>query len=168
MNNYLDLTKYSDSEVKAMLKEKQKEYMILIQSEKVAKMILDYYSEEFFTSAYHTRVNNEYYLIYERAAKKNLLPEDPNYQGELGIPTRAVIARLEDSRDELRINNDARYLPYSNHLVDIVDNITYSFYNTTICYKGGYLYLVDENNEERLLDKNSLAELLEHQKKKTL
>ena len=173
MSENFDLSKYSDDEILSMLKQKQKEYFLLIQSEKVAKMILDYYGEEFLTSKYHYRVNSEYYLIYEKAAKKNLNSSSINYINGLGIPTYTVIARLEDSRDELKRNSNQsnmedvkKYFEYSRHLDDIIDNIKLALYYKTIIYRDGYLYFKSEN-EETLITKESIKDLFENQKKKT-
>lgn len=166
MNNYLDLTKYSDSEVLSMLKQKQKEYMLLIQSEIIAKKVLEHYGEEFYTSSYHTRVINEHYLIYERALKKDLL-KNIEAITTIGIPIYTVIARLEDSRDELKRNNDQRYFEYARLLDDITDNLKIIFYYKKILYREGNLYIVDGDKEE-LLDKELLDNLLEEAKKKTL
>lgn len=168
MNNYLDLTKYSDSELLNMLREKQKEYIILIQSEKVAKMILDYYGEEFFTGAYHTRVNNEYYLLHERAAKKAFLSNDPYFINEtkIGIPLRTVITRLEESRDEVLKNDKSKYAEYSIHLTDIVGDINYNFFNKTIYCRDGYLYLTNDNEDEIPFTPDLLKEIMENGKVK--
>lgn len=168
MNNYLDLTKYSDTELLNMLKEKQKEYIILIQSEKVAKMIMDYYGEEFYTGPYHTRVNNEYYLIYQKVTKKFNLSKDSNFINEtkIGIPLRTVITRLEESRDELLISDKSRYLEYSMHLADIVDDINYNFFNKTIYCRDGYLYLKNDNEDEIPFTPDLLKEIMENGKVK--
>ena len=164
----IDLSKYTDDELLEMLKQKQKEYLILTQSERVAKMILDYYGEELLAGKYHDRVNREYDVLYRRAARKKLFNE-PLTVSNLGIPKYSVIARLEDSRDELLANGDPRVYQYSRMIEDISDNIKYCFYQTTIVYKDGYLYLVDDDSkEETLITKDSLANFLEGGKKKTL
>ena len=152
-----------------MLRLKQQEYIILTQSERIAKMIINYYGEELFFSKYHDRVNREYDELYTKAVRNNLLVDNPIAVNNIGIPINCVIARLEDSRDELLANNDQRYLSYSRLLMDVFDDIKYLFYYTTIVYRDGYLYFVeDKTKEETLVTKESFNNFFGRQKKKTL
>ena len=168
MVNYLDLTKYNDREILAMLKEKQREYMLLIQSEIMAKMILNHYGLEFFTSTYHSRVNKEQYLIYECAKKRNLLTKDLLGTVSFGIPTNTIIERLIESCDELKCNDNPDYFNYSRSIDSIRDDIKYYLAGITVMYKDGYLYFVNENNDYELITNESLKRKFSNEKQKTL
>lgn len=167
MDKYLDLTKYSDSEIISMLKEKQKEYILLVQSEKVAKMILDYYKEDFFASKYHIRVNNEYYLLYERVQKKNLLSEMPKITTQLEIPINMVVSRIEASSIELRDNNDSNYLSYYRSIQNIISDVETKLYDATFIYRDGNIYLIMDN-QELILTSELINNIFNQEKKKTL
>ncbi len=155
MNNYVDFSKYPSDEVLKMLREKQKEYIILIQSEKIAKRIMNYYGKDLYTSNYHSRVNNEYYLLYERATKKNLISNDNN-DVIVGIPYQSIIARLIESQDEVLKNDKDSYYEYRILVDKVADKIKKVFYGMAIIYKNGYLYMNNGNEEEILLDNEFL------------
>ena len=101
VSNYIDFKGYSDSEILRMQREKKKEYIALIQSEKIAKKLLNYYNESLYTSNYHYRVNSEYYLLNERVTKKRLVGEQNEEDNIIKIPLSSIIARLEDSKNQL-------------------------------------------------------------------
>lgn len=160
MNKYIDFSKYSDEEVLSMLREKQKEYIILIQSEKIAKMLLDCYHESMYVGKYHYRVNSEYYLLHERAVKKNLISNTiPPLNFE--IPISSIISRLENSCDELFSNDSTNYVDYLKTVKIIIETIKSLFANASIFYNDGNLYLIDSCGKTTLIDNNTIINLLE-------
>lgn len=163
MNEYVDFSIYPSEEIIKMLREKQKEYIILIQSEKIAKRFLNQYEKEFFISNYHSRINNEYYLLYERAVKKNLIDVNAIKDINIYIPIQSVILRLEESQEEVLKNNRNEYIDYKLIVDEISEKIKMYFNNSTILYKEGYLYLI--NDQEEMLMDEALNKLFE---KKTL
>jgi hypothetical protein len=169
MNKYIDFSRYSDEDVLSMLREKQKEYIILIQSEKIAKMLLNFYHETIYTGKYHYRVNSEYYMLHERAIKKNLISDNMPSQ-IFEIPISSVISRLENSCDELFSNDNENYVDYLKKVKEIINKINPLFANLTISYNDGYLYIIDSCGESTLIDDDVINNLLENGtiKKKTL
>ena len=161
MNNYIDFSNYSDNEVLNMLKEKQKEYIILIQSELIAKKVMNYYGKNLYTSEYHSRINNEYHLLHERVMKKIVHPYDIPNISNINIPIYSIIYRLDKSREILLDHNHESYIDddYNMTINMAIYKIKTIFKDTTIEYKDGILYAI-KDDEYTIIDDNYLDNLL--------
>ncbi len=157
MTDYINFTYYTDSDIIRMQKEKKKEYIILIQSEKIAKQLLEKYGQKLLTSDYHYRINYEYYELQERVLKKKLFKEEDN-NISVKIPLNSIILRLEESKCEVFKTNVDIYPTYS----DIVDEIIGKINSTelSIIYHNGSLYLIDENMEEVMTTDEAISGLI--------
>ena len=152
MDNYIDFSKFSGQEIKMMLREKQKEYIILIQSEKIAKEILGTYNEPLYATNtdYLYRVNKEYYSLCRYAQKKHAVTNEDLEHVYVSIPLNSIIARLEDNN-----RNEEKKELYN----EIINDFNDSFQGINIYYKDGFLFFKKENEEEVLFDSEILKEM---------
>lgn len=165
MSNYIDFSNFTDSEILRMQKEKKKEYIILIQSEKIAKILLNYFGESLYTTNYHYRVNTEYYLLYERVAKKKIVSDEIFEDSVIRIPISSVISRLEESGKELQKINKSLYPSYSliiSQIIDIIKDL-----DIVIIYQDGDLK-IDKDGDMVLVNDEEIKNLLIKGKRKTL
>ena len=163
MSSYIDFSNYSDTEILRMQKEKKKEYIILIQSEKIATKLLNYYGSSLYTTNYHYRVNSEYYLLQERVIKKKIALYDEEVNPIIKISIESIIARLNDSKSELLKINSSLYEQYNiivNEIIDKINNLDLSIF-----YHNGTLYAL-KDGEEIILDDNNINELLNSKQEK--
>ena len=157
MTSYINFSNFSDQEILSMQREKKKEYIILIQSEKIATVMLNYYNTSLYTTNYHYRVNSEYYLLHERVTKKRLDDELYEIPKSIKIPLSSIITRLDESKNELLKINQSLYPEYSQIVDEIINKI--KDLNVTIIYQNGTLYFVN-GDEEILLDEEKIINLL--------
>ena len=163
MSSYIDFSNYSDTEILRMQKEKKKEYIILIQSEKIATKLLNYYGSSLYTTNYHYRVNSEYYILQERVIKKKIALYDEEVNPIIKISIESIIARLNDSKSELLKINSSLYEQYNiivNEIIDKINNLDLSIF-----YPNGTLYAL-KDGEEIILDDNNINELLNSKQEK--
>ena len=166
MNSYIDFSNYSDMEILRMQREKKKEYIILIQSEKIATKLLNFYGKSLYTTNYHYRVNSEYYLLQERLNKKNITPIVDTSDSVIKIPINSIILRLIDSKNELLKINKSLYESYSMITSEIIEKI--NNLDISIFYQDGILYGFI-NGKEMIIDDDNIKEILDnHNKVKTL
>ena len=166
MNSYIDFSNYSDMEILRMQREKKKEYIILIQSEKIATKLLNFYGKSLYTTNYHYRVNSEYYLLQERLNKKNITPIVDTSDSVIKIPINSIILRLIDSKNELLKINKSLYESYSMITSEIIEKI--NNLDISIFYQDGILYGFI-NGKEIIIDDDNIKEILDnHNKVKTL
>ncbi len=165
MDNNFDLSQYSDREIIRLQKEKKKEYIILIQSERIAKKLLNNLGESLFTTNYHYRLNTEYYMINERVAKKKIKIDD-NDEMVIKIPRTSIICRLLESKNVLLKNGSESYERYS----DVIDELIKKLNNMTISiiYKDGDLYFIDYDNTLILIDDNTFNNYFNMEKDRQL
>lgn len=161
MNNYLDLSNFTDNQLLLMHKEKKKEYLILIQSEKIATVLLNHYNESLYTNNYHYRVNTEYYLLQQKAMKKRMISEDNN--PVIKITMNNVVTRLKDSKNELTKVNQSHSLEYSAVIDEIIDKI--KDLDIIIFYQDGRLW-TEINGQEEELNNDKLVNILVGEKSK--
>ncbi len=164
MDSNFDLSQYSDREIIRLQKEKKKEYIVLIQSERIAKKLLNSLGESLFTTNYHYRLNAEYYMINERVAKKKIMVDDEEVI--VKIPRTSIICRLLESKNVLLKNGSESYERYS----DVIDELVKKLSNMpiSIIYKDGDLYFVNIDNTEVLIDDNTFNEYFDIAEKKQL
>lgn len=154
MSNYIDFSMYSSKDIRNMLREKQKEYIILIQSEKIAKAILSEYNERFYANVteYHYRINKEYFSLYECAIKKQAVTNDELKAVNVLVPLSSIVTRLEENYN---IIGDSSKRELYNQ---IIERIKTYFADMDLTYKDGYLYLIN-GDEEIMFDNDSLDKL---------
>ncbi len=152
MDNYIDFKNFSGKDIKTMLREKQKEYIILIQSEKIAKMILDDFKEPYQTTEYHYRLNKEYYTLYQCAIKKQAITNDEFNNITISIPISSIIKRFEENT-EFSDDYEKKTL-----YKQIINDFEKTFNNVEIIYENGFLFFTTEDKEKILLDKDTLKE----------
>ena len=160
-DNYINFSDYSTIDILRMQKEKKKEYIILTQSEKIAKLLLSYYGQSLYTTNYHYRVNSEYNLLQERVTKKRLLSDYNVNDDIIRIPITSIVLRLKDSENELAKINKLLSPTYSNIINEIISTI--KDLDITILYANGNLYSITEE-EEILIDDNSFNEIFYNEK----
>lgn len=156
----IDYSKYSKDEVLKMLNEKQKEYVILLQSEKLAQMLLDKYNGDFYTSSYHTKLKIENYALLKEAQSRNLKTSNP--LNCIGIPNYCVLQRLVDSRDEAKALDDINYHNYDILIDNVSDYFKIAFYGKKILWKDGELYVTLSGDKELLLDDEAFNYLIDN------
>ena len=146
MNNYIDFSVYSGQDIKKMLREKQKEYIILIQSEKIAKKVLNKYNECLYPTEYHNSLNKEYYMLYETARKKQAITSEEINDINVLIPIDSIIRRLEENYFLLK--SEEKKELYER----IINDFSTTFNGVEILYENGFLYYITDNKKVILND----------------
>ena len=156
----IDYSRYSKDEVLKILNEKQKEYVILTKSEMLAKLLLDKYIADFYTSSYHTKLKIENHEVLREAQRRNIKTSNP--LDGIGIPNHCVLQRLEDSRDEAKKLDDINYRNYVILIDKASDDFKIAFYEKKILYKDGQLYVFLPDDKEILLDEEAFQYLIDN------
>ncbi len=151
MENYIDFKNFPGRDIKIMFREKQKEYIILIQSEKIAKLILNEYHKPLLTTNYHYRVNKEYYSLYECAQKKQAIIKEELDNVIVSIPYASILRRIEENF-ELDETTDKEIYQ------EIMSETKRMFNDKELTYENGYLYIT-YNNEKKLVDDDLLKSI---------